>query len=100
MGDADDSYDFLEIPKFITELREGRTTLSKAADCRAVVDASCRARCRSSTAGSVTPFLSWLVRFMFRIPIHDVYCGMRGFTQNTLRSVWICAAPEWSLRRR
>ena len=23
--------------------------------------------------------LSWLVRLLFRIPINDVYCGMRGF---------------------
>jgi hypothetical protein len=28
------------------------------------------------------PMLSWLVRRMFRIPIHDVYCGMRGFTRS------------------
>ena len=27
------------------------------------------------------PVLSWMVRTMFKIPIHDVYCGMRGFTR-------------------
>jgi len=27
------------------------------------------------------PVLSWLARLMFRIPIRDIYCGMRGFTR-------------------
>ncbi len=27
------------------------------------------------------PVLSFLVRRMFTAPIHDVYCGMRGFTK-------------------
>ncbi|MEL6105619.1 MAG: glycosyltransferase family 2 protein [Planctomycetota bacterium] len=80
MGDADDSYDFLEIPKFITELRKEYDLVQG---------------CRLPRGGGRVipgampflhrwfgnPVLSWLVRFMFRIPIHDVYCGMRGFTR-------------------
>ena len=80
MGDADDSYDFLEIPKFITELRKEFDLVQG---------------CRLPRGGGRVmpgampflhrwfgnPVLSWLVRFMFRIPIHDVYCGMRGFTR-------------------
>src|SRR6185312_14135230 len=27
------------------------------------------------------PMFSWLVRRMFKAPIHDVYCGLRGFTR-------------------
>ncbi|MDA9777652.1 glycosyltransferase family 2 protein [Rubripirellula sp.] len=81
MGDCDDSYDFLEITKFVTELRKGSELVQG---------------CRLPRGGGKVlpnampflhrwfgnPFLSWLVRRMFRIPIHDVYCGMRGFTRD------------------
>ena len=80
MGDADDSYDFLEIPKFVDKLRE---------------DVDLVQGCRLPRGGGRVlpgampflhrwfgnPALSWLVRLMFQIPIHDVYCGMRGFTR-------------------
>ena len=80
MGDCDDSYDFLEIPKFASELRKGFDLVQG---------------CRLPRGGGRVlpnampflhrwlgnPFLSWLVRKMFRIPIHDVYCGMRGFSR-------------------
>ena len=81
MGDADDSYDFLEIPKFVDKLREGFDLVQG---------------CRLPRGGGRVlpgampflhrwfgnPVLSALVRLMFRIPIHDVYCGMRGFTRS------------------
>ncbi|HMP07558.1 MAG TPA: glycosyltransferase family 2 protein [Lacipirellulaceae bacterium] len=78
MGDADDSYDFLEIPKFVAELRAGHELVQG---------------CRLPSGGGRVlpgamppshrwignPAFSWLVRRMFRAPIHDVYCGLRGF---------------------
>jgi glycosyltransferase involved in cell wall biosynthesis len=78
MGDADDSYDFLEIPKFVAELRAGHELVQG---------------CRLPSGGGTilpgamppshrwigNPAFSWLVRRMFRAPIHDVYCGLRGF---------------------
>ncbi|MDY6950997.1 MAG: glycosyltransferase family 2 protein [Thermodesulfobacteriota bacterium] len=80
MGDADDSYDFLEIPKFFERLNEGYDLVQ-----------GCRL---PSGGGDIrpgampflhrlvgNPLLSFLVRLMFRAPIHDVYCGMRGFTK-------------------
>lgn len=80
MGDADDSYDFLEIPKFVDSLREGNDLVQ-----------GCRLpRGGGKVLPGAMPFLhrwfgnpalSWLVRQMFRIPINDVYCGMRGFTR-------------------
>lgn len=81
MGDADDSYDFLEIPKFVGKLRAGHEL---AQGCRL-----------PSGGGTVlpgampkshrwlgNPMFSFMVRKMFRAPIHDVYCGLRGFTRN------------------
>jgi glycosyltransferase involved in cell wall biosynthesis len=80
MGDADDSYDFLEIPKFVAKLREGHDLVQG---------------CRLPSGGGTVmpgampfshrwvgnPLFSMLVRRMFWAPIHDVYCGMRGFTK-------------------
>ena len=80
MGDADDSYDFLEIPRFVDELRKGPDLVQG---------------CRLPSGGGkilpgAMPFLhrwwgnpmfSFMVRTMFKAPVHDVYCGMRGFTK-------------------
>ena len=80
MGDADDSYDFSEIPKFVEKLRAGFELVQG---------------CRLPSGGGrvmpgAMPFLhrwwgnpmfSFMVRKMFWAPIHDVYCGMRGFTK-------------------
>ncbi|MCG8592197.1 MAG: glycosyltransferase family 2 protein [Proteobacteria bacterium] len=80
MGDADDSYDFLEIPRFVEKLREGYDLVQ-----------GCRLPWAGGTvlAGAMpflhrwlgNPVLTLLVRRMFRAPINDVYCGMRGFTK-------------------
>ena len=81
MGDADDSYDFLEVPKFVVKLREGFDLVQG---------------CRLPAGGGqvlpgAMPFLhrwwgnpmfSKLVRVWFKAPINDVYCGLRGFTKN------------------
>ena len=80
MADADDSYDFLETPKFVERLREGYDLVQG---------------CRLPRGGGRVlpgampfthrwlgnPLFSFLVRLWFHAPIHDVYCGMRGFTQ-------------------
>lgn len=81
MGDADDSYDFLEIPRFVEKLRQGYELVQG---------------CRLPSGGGrvmpdAMPFLhrwwgnpmfSLLARRWFNAPIHDVYCGLRGFTKD------------------
>jgi glycosyltransferase involved in cell wall biosynthesis len=80
MGDADDSYDFAEVPRFVSELRKGYALVQG---------------CRLPSGGGTVrpgampwlhrwfgnPMLSLMARRMFRMPIHDIYCGMRGFTR-------------------
>ena len=102
MGDADDSYDFREIPRFVERLREGHDLVQG---------------CRLPRGGGRVapkampwlhrwignPFLSWLVRTMFRSNISDVYCGLRGFTRTLyddldLRSDGIEFATEMIIR--
>ncbi len=80
MGDADDSYDFLEIPKFIIKLRQGYDLVM-----------GCRLPGGGGTIKpGAMPFLHrwWgnpmftvMARWMFKAPINDVYCGLRGFTR-------------------
>jgi glycosyltransferase involved in cell wall biosynthesis len=86
MGDADDSYDFREIPKFVEKLREGYDLVQG---------------CRLPSGGGRVlpgamplthrwignPMFSVLARRWFRAPIHDVYCGLRGFTKRHFQSL-------------
>jgi glycosyltransferase involved in cell wall biosynthesis len=96
MGDADDSYDFLEIPRFVKPLREGADLVQG---------------CRLPSGGGTVmpgamPFLhrfwgnrmfSALARRMFRAPIHDVYCGLRGFRREFVESLDLrCAGMEYA----
>ena len=81
MADADDSYDFLETPKFLAKLREGHDLVQ-----------GCRLPSGKGTvAPGAMPFLhrwwgnpmfSLMARIMFKAPIHDIYCGMRGFSKS------------------
>jgi glycosyltransferase involved in cell wall biosynthesis len=78
MGDADESYDFLEVPRFVEKLREGNDLVQG---------------CRLPSGGGrvlpgAMPFLHyWLgnpifsaiARLWFGSPVRDVYCGLRGF---------------------
>src|SRR5262245_60835329 len=80
MGDADDSYDFGEVPRFVSELRKGYDLVQG---------------CRLPSGGGTVvdgampflhrwfgnPALSLMARQMFQMPVHDIYCGMRGFTR-------------------
>lgn len=96
MGDADDSYDFLEIPKFVQELRRGFEVVQG---------------CRLPSGGGTVlpgampflhrwwgnPMFSIMARRMFRAPIHDIYCGMRGFTKQAyLRLDQRCTGMEFA----
>jgi glycosyltransferase involved in cell wall biosynthesis len=80
IGDADDSYDFLEIPKIVEKLREGFDLVQ---GCRLPAGGG------SIRPGAMpflhrwigNPFFSLLVRKWFHAPINDVYCGLRGFTK-------------------
>jgi hypothetical protein len=86
MGDADDSYDFLEVPKFVEKLKAGAELVQG---------------CRLPSGGGTVkpgampflhrwwgnPMFSFLVRLWFGAPIHDVYCGLRGFRKDFQQSL-------------
>jgi glycosyltransferase involved in cell wall biosynthesis len=96
MGDADDSYDFREVPRFVAELRKGYDLVQG---------------CRLPSGGGTVlpgampwlhrwlgnPVLSWLARLMFRTPIRDIYCGMRGFTRASFDALDLqCTGMEFA----
>src|SRR5439155_7031487 len=78
---ADESYDFSETDRFVKKFQEGFELV---------------VGCRLSSGGgkillrAMVLSLSWLgnllfsrmARHMFATPIHDVYCGRRGFTRD------------------
>lgn len=80
MGDADDSYDFGEIPNIVASLREGNSLVQG---------------CRLPSGGGTimpgamptlhrywgNPMFSAMAKRWFSAPIHDIYCGLRGFTR-------------------
>src|SRR3954469_7312814 len=80
MGDADDSYDFGEVPKFLAKLREGYDLVQ-----------GCRLPAGGGTVlpGAMprlhrwwgNPMFSALARHWFHVPVNDVYCGLRAFTK-------------------
>jgi glycosyltransferase involved in cell wall biosynthesis len=80
MGDADDSYDFSEAPRYVKKFQEGYELVMG---------------CRLPTGGGVilpgampwknrwlgNPVLSFIGRLFFRCPARDFHCGLRGFTR-------------------
>jgi glycosyltransferase involved in cell wall biosynthesis len=84
MADADQSYDFGELPRFVYKLREGFALVQG---------------CRLPSGGGIVlpgampgshrwlgnPLFSFLARHWFRAPVRDIYCGMRGFTVDLYR---------------
>jgi len=80
MGDADDSYDFENLDLMIENLRRGD-------------DLVMGNRFRGGIGKGAMPFLhkylgnpvlSFLGRLLFRIPVGDFHCGLRGFSRESM----------------
>lgn len=96
MGDADDSYDFLETGKFVAKLREGFELVQ---GCRLPAGGG-RVRPGAmpfSHRWLGNPVFSLMARRMFAAPIHDVYCGLRGFTKDLYQRLELrCEGMEFA----
>ena len=80
MGDADDSYDFQNLDTMVEKLREGE-------------DLVMGNRFKGGIKKGAMPFLhkylgnpvlSFLGRLLFRIPVGDFHCGLRGFSREAM----------------
>ena len=96
MGDADDSYDFLEIPRLVQKLREGFDLVQ---GCRLPAGGG------SVRPGAMpflhrwvgNPFFSFLARKWFHAPVNDVYCGLRGFSKSMYHRLGLrCTGMEFA----
>jgi glycosyltransferase involved in cell wall biosynthesis len=78
MGDADDSYDFSEVPRFVEKWREGyEVVMGNRFKGRIMPGAM---PWHHKYIGN--PVLSGILRVFFRTSIGDAHCGMRGFTKD------------------
>ncbi|MGA9392426.1 MAG: glycosyltransferase family 2 protein [Candidatus Sulfotelmatobacter sp.] len=78
MGDADDSYDFRHIPRFIDELRKGADVVFGNRFRGGIQKHAMPALHRYFG----NPALTQLGRLFFRSPVGDFYCGLRGFRKD------------------
>ena len=78
MGDADDSYDFTDVPRFVEKLREGNDI---------VMGNRFSGEIKPGAMPPLhkyfgNPGLTALLNTLFHAHIGDGYCGMRGFTRS------------------
>jgi glycosyltransferase involved in cell wall biosynthesis len=96
MGDADDSYDFREIPRFLAKLTEGAELVQG---------------CRLPSGGGRVmpgamptlhrwwgnPMFSRMARAWFGAPIHDIHCGLRAFSRDLIERLDLrCTGMEFA----
>lgn len=96
MGDADDSYDFAALGAFLAQLRAGADLVQG---------------CRLPVGGGTiepdamppthrwlgNPLFSALARRMFRVPVNDIYCGLRGFRRELIPTLDLrCEGMEFA----
>lgn len=97
MCDADESHDLLEIPKFIAKLNEN---FDFVLGCRFPRGGG------QIAADSMSflhrwignPMFSMLVRRWYRVPVHDVNCGFRGFSKEFYEKLDLrCTGMEFAV---
>jgi glycosyltransferase involved in cell wall biosynthesis len=77
MGDADNTYDFYEIPKFLEKLKEGYDLVIGSRFKGKIL----KGAMSFSHRYIGNPILSGMLRFFFGGSISDAHCGLRGFTK-------------------
>jgi hypothetical protein len=81
MGDADDSYDFLHVPKFLDQLRSGADL---------VMGNRFRGGIQKHAMPALhqyfgNPALTRIGRMFFGSPVGDFYCGLRAFRKDAFQ---------------
>jgi glycosyltransferase involved in cell wall biosynthesis len=78
MGDADDSYDFSDVPRFVEKLREGNDMVMGNRFSGEIKPGAMPLHHKYFG----NPGLTALLNTLFHARIGDSYCGMRGFTRS------------------
>lgn len=83
MGDADDSYDFLNLSAFIAKLREGYDLVMGNRFKGGIIDNAMPFLNRYLG----NPVLSFIGRMFFKSHIGDFHCGLRGFQRDRFQAL-------------
>jgi glycosyltransferase involved in cell wall biosynthesis len=83
MGDADDSYDFSDLDGFVERLRAGDELVMGNRFLGGIEPGAMPPL--HKYLGN--PVLSTIGRFLFRSPIKDFHCGMRGFNRRAIQEL-------------
>ena len=87
MGDADDSYDFGELEPFLHQLEAGYDVVIGNRFAGGIEPGAMPPLHRYLG----NPVLSFLGRRLFGAPVHDLYCGLRGFRREAILSLGLNA---------
>lgn len=80
MGDADDSYDFSKLDPFVERLRAGDELVMGNRFKGGIADGAMPPL--HKYLGN--PVLTWVGRVLFRSPVGDFHCGLRGFNRRSI----------------
>ena len=83
IGDSDDTYDFLDIMKFVKPLREGYEFVNGSRIKGKIHDGAMPFSHRYLG----NPMLSFILNIFFRSGFSDVYCGMKAFTKEAYEKI-------------
>jgi glycosyltransferase involved in cell wall biosynthesis len=83
MGDADDSYDFTHLDRFVNKLREGYDLVIGNRFQGGILPGAMPPLHRYLG----TPVLTALARLFFRSPFGDLNCGLRGFRKEAIEGL-------------
>jgi len=83
MGDADNTYDFLEIPKFITELDKGYDL---------IIGSRLKGKIKKGAMKPLhryigNPLLTWIFNMLFDTKLSDTHSGFRAIKKNKLKKL-------------
>jgi len=81
IADADDSYDFGDIPAFLAQLRAG-AHLVMGSRFRGTIHPGAMPHLHRFLGN---PVLTWILNLFFGTGISDAHCGMRGFSRDAIR---------------
>jgi len=88
MGDADDSYEFEDVPLFLARLRAG-DELVMGSRFRGIIHPGAMPFLHRFLGN---PVLTWILNLFFGAGITDAHCGMRGFSRAAVRSLSLRSA--------
>lgn len=93
MGDADGSYDFGDIPKFIAKLEEGYDLVMGNRFLGGIMPGAMPWHHRYIG----NPVLSGIGRLLFRSPVKDFHCGLRAFRKDAIQRLNLtCTGMEFA----